>query len=64
LVETSTERHFDYEVTRYSAHQPPDLGLFNAHEMPTIQVLYEITEHEVIVQKARFSDAATSAGRA
>jgi hypothetical protein len=36
LVETSTERHFDYEVTRYSAHQPPDLGLFNADELGLI----------------------------
>jgi hypothetical protein len=35
-----------------------------AHEMPTIHVLYEITEHQVILQKVRFSDAPTSAGRA
>ena len=35
-----------------------------AHEMPTIYVLYEITEHEIIIQKARFSDAVTTSGRA
>ena len=35
-----------------------------AHEMPTIYVLYEITELEVIIQKARFSDASSSAGQA
>jgi hypothetical protein len=36
LVQTSTERHFDYEVTRYSAHQPPDIALFNADELGLI----------------------------
>lgn len=35
-----------------------------AHEMPTIYVLYEITEDQVIIQRARFSDASTTAGRA
>jgi len=35
-----------------------------AHEMPTIQVLYEITEHEVIIQKVAFADAKSTAGRA
>jgi len=35
-----------------------------AHEMPTIYVLYEISEYEVVIQKARFTDATTSAGRA
>ena len=35
-----------------------------AHEMPSIQVLYEITETQVIIQKARFSDARANAGRA
>jgi hypothetical protein len=35
-----------------------------AHEMPTIQVLYEITETEIVIQKARFYDAQSSAGRA
>ncbi len=35
-----------------------------AHEMPTIYVLYEITENEIVLQKARFTDAKTSAGRA
>jgi hypothetical protein len=32
--------------------------------MPTIQVLYEITEHEVIIQKVAFADAKSTAGRA
>jgi hypothetical protein len=35
-----------------------------AHEMPTIYVLYEITENEIVLQKARFTDAKRSAGRA
>jgi plasmid stabilization system protein ParE len=35
-----------------------------AHEMPTIYVLYEITETAIVIQKARFTDAKTSAGRA
>jgi hypothetical protein len=35
-----------------------------AHEMPTIIVLYEVTEHEIVIQKANFSDAKSTAGRA
>ena len=35
-----------------------------AHEMPTIYVLYEIGEHEIVIHKAHFTDAKTSAGRA
>jgi hypothetical protein len=35
-----------------------------AHEMPSIHVLYEITEQEVTIHKAHFSDASTSAGQA
>lgn len=35
-----------------------------AHDMPTINVLYEITETEIVLHTARFSDAQTSGGRA
>jgi len=35
-----------------------------AHAMPTIYVLYEMSEHEIAIQKVRFGDAKTSAGRA
>jgi hypothetical protein len=35
-VEAFTERHFDYEVTRYNAHQPADISLFNADELGLI----------------------------
>jgi hypothetical protein len=34
-----------------------------AHE-PTIYVLYEIAETEIVLQKARITDAKMSAGRA
>jgi len=36
LIETFTERHFDYEVTRYKAHQPPSTSLFSADELGLI----------------------------
>jgi hypothetical protein len=32
--------------------------------MPTIIVLYEITEHEVVIQMAAFSNAKSTAGQA
>ena len=35
-----------------------------AHEMPTIVVVYEITDTQVIIQKVRFSDASSTSGRA
>jgi hypothetical protein len=35
-----------------------------AHDMPTINVLYEITETQIVIQTALFSGAQTSAGRA
>jgi hypothetical protein len=35
-----------------------------AHEMPTIDVVYEITLTQVIIQRVRFRNAGTSAGRA
>ncbi len=35
-----------------------------AHDMPTIAVLYAIDEHYVTIQRARFTDARTTAGRA
>lgn len=35
-----------------------------AHEMPTIEVLYEITDDKIVLQRVRFSDAKTTAGRA
>lgn len=35
-----------------------------AHEMPTIDVLYEITDTHVIIQKVRFRNAPTTAGSA
>lgn len=35
-----------------------------AHEMPTIDVVYEITEKNIIIQRARFRDALSSAGSA
>jgi hypothetical protein len=35
-----------------------------AHDMPTIQVLYEITATEIVIRKVRFLDAQSSAGNA
>jgi plasmid stabilization system protein ParE len=35
-----------------------------AHEMPTIYVVYEITETQIVIQRVSFRDATSSAGRA
>jgi hypothetical protein len=35
-----------------------------AHEMPTINVVYEITETQVIIHSVRFVDAVSTAGSA
>lgn len=35
-----------------------------AHEMPTIDVVYEITETQIVLQRVRFRDAASTAGSA
>lgn len=51
LVEGGHFRAFAFEGSR-------------AHEMPTINVVYEITETEIVIHKVRFLDATMSAGRA
>ena len=35
-----------------------------AHDMPTIEVLYEISETQIVIQRVRFSDALSTSGRA
>ncbi len=35
-----------------------------AHEMPTINVVYEITKTRIIIHRVRFTEATASAGRA
>jgi hypothetical protein len=35
-----------------------------AHEMPTIDVVYEMPEQHIIIQKVRFRDASSNSGRA
>ena len=35
-----------------------------AHSMPTIYVLYEITSTQIVLQRVKFSDAHSTAGRA
>jgi hypothetical protein len=35
-----------------------------ALDMPTIDVVYEITDSQIIIQRARFRDAGTSSGHA
>ena len=35
-----------------------------AHEMPTIWVVYEITETQIIIHKVKFTDPTGNAGRA
>lgn len=33
LIEVSTERYFDFEVTRYMTHQPADTSMFSTDEL-------------------------------
>jgi len=33
-----------------------------AHDMPTIDVVYEITETNIVIQRVRFREATTTAG--
>ena len=35
-----------------------------AHDMPTIDVVYEVTSTQIILQRVRFRDALSSAGTA
>jgi hypothetical protein len=35
-----------------------------SHEMPTIDVVYEVTQTQVVIQRVRFREASTSAGHA
>ena len=35
-----------------------------AHDMPTIDVVYEITTEQIVIHEARFREASSSAGRA
>lgn len=35
-----------------------------AHEMPTIDVIYEVTETTIVIQRVRFREARSTAGKA